>query len=226
MLPRARIYFDCVVGTGLLLLLAGLTEFAPANPQRFCSYLAVALLGATWRVRMAGIPVTLSPVFGFVLIGMADYSRGEALLLACGATLVQCAWKPPVRRSVRKCWFNIAVVAMGVMVSYTPPHFAWSQGLRNAPWMMFVAAAEFFLVNTGLVAGMIALLEERHFGMVWSQLIRYASPYYMLNTCTAIVVVLANRIWGWGAGLLVVPALYLCYYCYRLYLRHRGLAVV
>lgn len=222
MSPRARAYFYCVVGIGLFLFSNGLGQFTPADFQQFFAYFALAMLSATWRVKVPGAPVNVSPVFAFVLIGIANYSLGEALVIGCGSTLVQCLWKPEEKRNTRKIMFNVAAVAIAVTVSYNPSHYILSEGLGHAPRMLPLAALIFFVVNTGLVSGMIALIEQEAFRAVWRNLNQYLIWYYVAGGLLAILIIVANRLGGWQAGLFITPFLYLAYQYYREYLRRRG----
>jgi hypothetical protein len=180
------------------------------------------MLSATWRVKLPGIQVNVSPVFAFVLIGIANYSLGEALMIACGSTLVQCMWKPIEKRDGRKIIFNLAVVSIGVTIAYSPSHFILSQGLEEGPRILPLAALVFFAVNTGLVSGMIALMEEEAFRAIWRNLTQYLIWYYVAGGSLAILIIVANRLGGWQAGLFITPFLYLAYQYYREYLKRRG----
>jgi len=222
MSPRAKAYFYCVVGIGFFLLSNGLTQFDPSDFQQFFAYFALGMLSATWRVQVPGIPVNVSPVFAFVLIGIANYSLGEALAIGCGSTLVQCLWRPPDRRNPRKILFNIATVAIAVTIAYNPAHFALSEGLNHAPRVLPLIALVFFIVNTGLVSGMIALIEQEAFRAVWRNLTQYLIWYYVAGGLLATLMIVSNRLGGWQAGLLISPFLYLAYQYYREYLRRRG----
>lgn len=222
MSPRARAYFYCVVGIGLFLFCNGLTQFTPSDFQQFFAYFALGMLSATWRVKVPGIPVNVSPVFAFVLIGIANYSLGEALMIGCGSTLVQCMWRPAEKRNPRKIMFNVATVAVGVTIAYNPSHFVLSQGLDHAPRMLPLAALAFFIVNTGLVSGMVALVEQGAFRAVWRNLTQYLIWYYAAGGLLATLIIIANRLGGWQAGLFITPFLYLAYQYYREYLRRRG----
>jgi hypothetical protein len=161
-------------------------------------------------------------VFAFVLIGIANYSLGEALAIGCGSTLVQCLWRPPDRRNPRKILFNIATVAIAVTIAYNPAHFALSEGLNHAPRVLPLIALVFFIVNTGLVSGMIALIEQEAFRAVWRNLTQYLIWYYVAGGLLATLMIVSNRLGGWQAGLLITPFLYLAYQYYREYLRRRG----
>jgi hypothetical protein len=222
MSPRSRAYFYCVVGIGLFLFSNGLGQFAPIDFQQFFAYFALGMLSATWRVKVPGIPVNVSPVFAFVLIGIANYSLGEALVIACGSTLVQCMWKPDEKRDARKILFSASTVVIGVTVAYNPSHFALSQGLDQAPRMLLLAALVFFVINTGLVSGMIALVEQEAFRAVWRNLTQYLVWYYVAGGLLATLIIVANRLGGWQAGLFITPFLYLAHQYYREYMRRRG----
>lgn len=221
MLTRVRIYLHCVVGIGIYLLADGLTQFKPEDLQKFIAYLALALIGATWKVKLPGVRATVSTSFAFILIGIANFSLGEAVVLACAATLVQCLWKQRKRWTARKLFFNLGSAAIGVGVAYNPPHFELSKGLHYAPSMLPLAALVFFVVNTGLVSGMIALTEDEPFRAVWRNLMHHLVAYYAVGGLLASLIIIADRLWGWRYGLLILPFLYLVYRYYRAYLlRH------
>jgi hypothetical protein len=74
MSPKAKVYFECIVGVGALLFVDALSEFDSRNLTQFLTYLAVAILSATCKLRVPGIHATFSPVFVFVLVGVANSS--------------------------------------------------------------------------------------------------------------------------------------------------------
>src|SRR5258708_37613113 len=111
MSPRANIYLQCVLGTGIFLLVSGLTEFSTANLPQFFAYLSVAMLSATWKFKVPGLPVSYSAMFAFVLIGIANYSLGETLVIGCLATLVQGLWRTKRKGAPRKGSVHVASVA-------------------------------------------------------------------------------------------------------------------
>ena len=225
MSPRANIYLQCVLGTGIFLLVSGLTEFSTANLPQFFAYLSVAILSATWKFKVPGLPVTYSAMFAFVLIGIANFSLGETLVIGCLATLVQCLWRtkrrPSPRRSARKTSFSVAVVAIAVTLAYNPPHFLLNKGLQYAPRVLLLAALAYFTVNTALVAGIIALVQEELYAPVWRKIVRHSVLYHLSSGLMGALMIVASRFWGWQFGLLMVPLLYLTYRFYGLYLAKR-----
>jgi hypothetical protein len=121
--------------------------------------------------------------------------------------------------------FNVSAVAIGVTLAYNPSHFVLSQGLDRAPRMLPLAALVFFVINTGLVSGMIALMEQEAFQAVWRNMTHYLIWYYVAGGLLATLIIIANRLGGWQAGLFITPFLYLAYQYYREYLRRRGVLV-
>jgi hypothetical protein len=200
----------------------GLTQFDPMDLRRFVAYLALALVSATWKFKVPGIPATFSAGFAFVLIGIANFSLGEALVMGCASIVVQSLWRSPQRWPLRKVSFNVAAVAFGITLAYNPAHFELTAGLQKAPGMLPLAALVYFIVNTGLVSGMVALIEEAEFRAVWGRLACYGLAYYVAGGMIATAIIVANRLWGWQAGLFILPLLYLTYCGYRAYLRSRG----
>ncbi len=221
MSPRANIYLQCVLGTGIFLLVGGLTEFSTANLPQFFAYLSVAMLSATWKFKVPGLPVSYSAMFAFVLIGIANYSLGETLVIGCLATLVQGLWRTKRRRSPRKVSFSVAVVAIGITIAYNPTHFVLSKGLQYAPRMLLLAALVYFTLNTALEAGIIALVQEELYAPVWRKIVRHSVLYHLSSGLIGALMIVASRFWGWQSGLLMVPLLYLTYRFYGLYLAKR-----
>lgn len=221
MSPPAKVYLNTVVGTGAYMLVSGLFQFSAADLREFFVYLALAILGATWKVKLPGMRASVSMTFAFILIGIANLSLGEAVVIGGAATVVQCLWRSSERASTRRVVFNVATAIIGVTVAYNPPHFELSQGLQNASTMLPLAALLYFVANTGLISGMIALTEEEPFRAVWRNLTQYSIGYCLAGGLIGTLMIVSTRWWGWGSGVLMAPLLYLTYRTYRYYLRRR-----
>ncbi len=225
MSPRVNAYLQCVLGTGIFLLVNGMTQFSTADLPQFFTYLSVAMLSATWKFKVPGVPVSYSAVFAFILMGIANYSLGETLVIGCLATLVQCLWRTKrrrsPRRSARKVSFSVAVVAIGITIAYNPTHFVLTKSLQYAPRMLLLAALVYFTLNTALEAGIIALVQEELYAPVWRKIVRHSALYHLSSGLIGALIIVANRFWGWQSGLLMVTLLYLTYRFYGLYLAKR-----
>lgn len=218
MVPRVTVYLHCIVGIGIYLFFDGLLQFRCADPQEFFAYLALALLGATLKLRLPRMRANVSTSFAFILIGIANFSLGEAVLIGAMATLVQCLWRPRGKRMARQVFFNLGATVIGVTVAYNPSHYELTQGLHKIPQMLPLAALLYFVTNTGLVSGMIALSEDEPFRAVWRNLTQHLVAYYLVGGCIATLIIVASRLWGWQSGILILPLLYLMYRFYRTYL--------
>jgi hypothetical protein len=215
MSPKAKGYFECIVGVGALVFVDAPTEFDSRNLAQFLTYLAVAILCATCKLRVPGIHATFSPEFVFVPVGIANSSLGEVMAIGCTATLVQCLWRTRSKRSAREGVFSVAAVAIAILVAYNPAHSFLSHELGWATWMLLLASAIFLLVNSGLVCGIVALVAERPFLGVWRHLTRQLLVCYLVSGILAALMIVCDRLWGWKTGLSVVPLLYLTFYAYR-----------
>jgi len=215
MSDTASLYFQSVVITGVFLLLNGLPKFETHDLARFFVYLALGMLSATWKVRLPRIQVTVSPVFAFVLIGIADFPLGQALLLGCLPALVQSVWKTRTKPSFAKSAFSVCAVASGVVFAYGPPHFLIARGLSAVPLMLPFAAVIFWIVNAGLVGGLTSLVSDAPFPGVWKTLNRHLLGFYIAGGLVAALVITVDRLWGWQWGALVIPALYIASHRYR-----------
>jgi hypothetical protein len=224
MVPRVTIYLHCIVGIGIYLFFDGLLQFRCADPQQFFAYLALAVLGATLKLRLPRVKANVSTSFAFILIGIANFSLGEAVLIGSVATLVQCLWRPKGRRKARQVFFNLGATVIGVTVAYNPFHFELAQGLHKIPEMLPLAALLYFVTNTGLVSGMIALSEDEPFRAVWRNLTQHLIAYYLIGGFIATLIIVATRLWGWQCGILILPLLYITFRYYRTYLQRTAIA--
>jgi hypothetical protein len=218
MVPRVTIYLHCIVGIGIYLFFDGLLQFKCADPQQFFAYLALALLGATLKLRLPRMRANVSTSFAFILIGIASFSLGEAVLIGSAATLVQCLWRPKGKRKARQIFFNLGATVIGVTVAYNPSYYGLPEGLHKLPQILPLAALLYFIANTGLVSGMIALSEDEPFRAVWRNLTQHLVAYYIVGGFIATLIIVASRTWGWQSGIMILPLLYLMYRFYRTYL--------
>jgi len=92
--PAAKLYIGLVIALGFSLL-TGCLLFQAQFPglPRYFSYLLLAVLASTLKVRLPGLTGTMSVNFLFILIGIADLTLAETLAMGCAATVIQCVWR-------------------------------------------------------------------------------------------------------------------------------------
>src|SRR5262249_3489046 len=77
----------------------------------------------------------------------------------------------------------------------------------------------FFLTNSFLVAAVIALTERKSLREVWRTCYFWCFPYYLAGAGIECVFSLANRLFDWQAGVLIVPPVYVIYRAYQRYVK-------
>jgi hypothetical protein len=218
MTRRSILYVGTVTVVGLaLLVLAGAIGWESADPQRFALYLGLAVLASTFKLHLPGLTGTMSENFLYILIGVAQLSLSETVVLAALATLVQCGWRPRRRPKLVQVLFNVAVLAISAALAHRLSH--WALGpIDSLPLLLSVATSILFLANTALVSAVIALVENRPLAAVWRSCYMWSFPYYMAGAVVAGVIVQASATAGWRAPLLTLPILVLGYVYYKFYL--------
>ena len=216
----AKIYIGLIVALGLAVL-AGCLLFQAEFPDlpRYFSYLLLAVLASTMKVRLPGITGTMSVNFLFILIGIADFTLAETVTMGCLAILVQCLWRTRTRARMVQVAFNIAALAISIAAAYQVSHFAMALArAESLSALLVLAACVFFLSNTLLISGVLCLMEGKPLKNIWQQCYLWSFPYYLVGSAIAGLVTVSSRSIGWEASLLVLPLMYLVYTFYRLYL--------
>jgi diguanylate cyclase (GGDEF)-like protein/putative nucleotidyltransferase with HDIG domain len=213
----ARVFISLVIVAGTCVLVYGAANPTSKDIAQFICYLLVAILAARLKVHLPSITGTMSVNFLFILLGMLELSFTETLILGTAALLVQCFYRD--RPTALQVSFNICASAFATAVSYAVYHLTLGSGLLNSrPLSLGIAAATYFVANTGSIAAVIALTEHRRLKKIWVECYFWSFPYYLVGAAFAGMIGWFNRIFGWEASLLIVPVIYLFYRSYRLYL--------
>src|SRR5579871_6883744 len=115
---RARIYSLACIFLGAACITASLYPWQPGNAARFCFYLVVCSLASGMKVNLPGVHGTMSVCFLFSLIGIAELSLGEAVIVGCAGVLVQWLWKAPERPAAEQTAFHVAVTGAAIYAAY------------------------------------------------------------------------------------------------------------
>jgi hypothetical protein len=215
----AKTYIACVTTLGLGLLAAGLVQWNSADPVRFVIYLVLGLAASTWKVKLPGITGSISGSFLFILIGVSAFSFSETAVLASATALVQCFWQVKKNPLPVQVAFNVATLSLSASAAWLAGHRVLQAFDSNSLILLLVpAACIFFVLNTGLVSGVIALVEQKRFTAIWRECYGWSFPYYLLGAAIAGLATVSSRATGWAASLFIVPAMYLVYAYYRFYL--------
>jgi hypothetical protein len=79
------------------------------------------------------------------------------------------------------------------------------------------AATAFFVMNTGMISLVLALLSKTTLLAVWRQCHLWAFPYYLVGAAIAAATVQSSQTVGWRLSLLALPVMFLTYSYYKVY---------
>jgi diguanylate cyclase (GGDEF)-like protein/putative nucleotidyltransferase with HDIG domain len=217
MAPAARMYIAAVVALGSCVLVFGAIHPVSQQPLKFLCYLVVAVLASRLKVNLPGITGTMSANFLFILLGVLELSFAETLALGCAAILTQCLYRD--RPTFVQVLFNVCATSCAIGGSFFVYHFHFFKAQASNQAILLVATAvTYFVANTIPVAGVIALTEHKSLRRIWSDCYFWSFPYYLVGAGVAGLLSWLNRAVDWQTSLLVLPAVYLIYRSYRLYL--------
>ena len=204
-----------VSGACLLAYCLGVEALAVVSTAYLVTVL-LAVVASTLKVHLPGITGTISVNFLFILIAIAAFTFPETVLLAAAACGVQCLWKTRSRPRVVQVSFNISVLALSSGAAYRIAHFFVGPGSTDLLVLLSVAATCYFIADTMLISGVLALVQDKSLFAVWQQCYLWSFPYYLAGAAIAGLAVETNRSLGWATSLLVLPLMYLVYVFYRL----------
>ena len=198
---------------------AAFWQLGPVDAVQFLCYLTLALVASALKVTLPGIEGTMSVNFLFILLGIMELNYPETLALGCAAVLVQCYWKSTKPMKTVHVVFNLSQLTVATTAAYIVYHAGMGSVLQGRqPIALLCTAVTYFLFNTAAMSVVISLTEQKTVRQVWSDCYFWSFPFYLLGAGIAESVGLMNRHLGWQATLLIMPAVYVIYRSYNLYL--------
>jgi len=220
----AQIFIYSVILAGLAVIAFGISVWESADYIRLVCYLAVALAASGLKVKLPRITGTMSVNFLFILIGIAELSFSETLLIGASAILMQCLWHVQRKPKWEQVSFNISSVSIAIALAFYADHVALPRLLPNSASggllgiLLVSAATIYFLANTIPVGIVISLTENQPFVKIWKECYFWSFPYYLVGAAFAALISVVNRSMGWPLTLLVLPVIFWIFRSYRQYL--------
>ncbi len=213
----AKLFIALVVIAGLGTLIYGGIHQTSRNIAAFICYLGIAILASRLKVNLPGITGTLSVNFLFVLIGVLELSFTETLILGAISMLAQCLY--PYRAKGLQVAFNVCASSVSTALAYIAFHHRLTNlVIDSRPVLLGLSASIYFIANAGLIATAISLTERRPVSRILVDSYFWSFPYYLVGAGIAGGIAWLNERFNWETSLLVLPAVYLIYRSYRLYL--------
>jgi diguanylate cyclase (GGDEF)-like protein/putative nucleotidyltransferase with HDIG domain len=217
MSAAAKVLIALVVLAGLAVLILATLHPTSKHIAKFVCYLLVALLASRLQVHLPGVTGTMSVNFLFILLGILELSFAETLALGSTAIMMQCFSRE--RPNAIQVTFNMCAGALSIALAYGVYNLAVLQAqVKNPALLLLAAASTYFLANTGSIGAVIALTEGKSFRKIWVDCYFWSFPYYLVGAGIAGFLAWFNRVYEWETSLLILPAIYLIYRSYRLYL--------
>jgi len=218
----AKTYISCIVIVGLTVLLPSAWFFRTDDGTRFAVFLLLALAASAMKVRLPRITGTYSLNFLIVLIAAATLTFSETVLLAAAGALVQCCWRPKKRPTFPQVLFNVSAMALTgavCQVAYRQLVVTVLSGYEVSA--MALVATLYWTVNTGLVSGVLALLNEGSLHDIWRYWHLWSLPYYLAGATVAGAVSSTIREGHWLTALAMLPLMGLAWMSYRLWMERQ-----
>src|SRR5215467_10203146 len=162
MSKQARIFLYSICLAGLATAIYGAIVWKIDDPAKFAAYLVTAILASRLKVELPEITGTISVNFLFILIGIAELTFSETLVMGCAAILVQCLATKRRWPRLEQVAFNVSSAAAAIWAAYYVYHGPLDSRLhQNGALLLMLAAGVYFLFNTLPVATIIALTENK-----------------------------------------------------------------
>ncbi|HXD74098.1 MAG TPA: ATP-binding protein [Vicinamibacterales bacterium] len=221
----------CWLYVGLVILIgaaAFVSQFPLSYPRPalFAVLLLSACLISVWKVNLP-IPLTsgstLSVAHAAEFASLLVLGPRHAMLIAVAAAWTQCTFRTKQPYPLYRTVFSAATQA--ITMTATAAAYQWLGG--SHPSFDFIAMsgalvgamATYFLVNTGLVAGAIALSSDRRLTTVWCDDFLWSGVNFMVaSTAGVVAAIVIERGYSWVALMMLAPV-YLTYRTYELFVK-------
>ncbi len=215
----ARLYIACVTVAAATLLCASAFAWTGGQIPTFIAFLVLAVVTSGLKVSLPGIDSTLSINYIFMLIAMSLCDLPQNLLIAMCSGVAQCVLRAKVRPAPIHLIFNASAQVVSAGVSFGT-YYAIGQvpHLDSLPVRFLATAIAYFASNTGSVAGVVAFSDSKSIATVWRQNYLWTAPQYLTGATIGALFATIARMLGWEWAILVLPATYVTYASYRVYL--------
>src|SRR6201996_2828149 len=219
MSKQARLFLYTICLAGLATAIYGAYVWKVDNLAKFGAYLLTAMLASRLKVQLPEITGTISVNFLFILIGIAELTFSETLVLGCAAILVQCLLTKRRWPKIEQVLFNVSSAAVAIWAGYFIYHGPLEARLNpNSAFLLMLSAGVYFFFNTLPVATIISLTENKSLQKIWTDCYFWSLPYYLAGGAIAAMFGWVTQKVGWQPTLLALPAMFVIYRSYRLYL--------
>jgi len=216
---EARVYITVVVLCGAGLLGVALTHLNLQRPVLFGLLMVLAVVASSAKIDLPLGRSQSNLSFSHAVNFWSLFALGPAptVCIASASAWAQCRLKASEQNPLHRVAFSVASLAVTVAAAGIPsmvllPGDGGAAALLQA---VAVVAPLYFLVNTGLVAGAIALSTRQPAVGIWRRNFLWSAPSYLAGGALAAVATMATER-GWFGWLALLPVpLYLVFRSYH-----------
>jgi diguanylate cyclase (GGDEF)-like protein/putative nucleotidyltransferase with HDIG domain len=226
-LPRAAsIYAASVTAAGAVVLAIGLPYAEFTHPILFALLLALSTAAAALKVTLplSSGRSTMSVSYAVDFASLLLLGPHEAMLVAGASAFSQSQLTTKERNPAYRTLFNMASLVLtvqGAGQAYRLLEYAGTGNVFTEARPVVGAATVYFLLNTSLVAGAVALTTGERFYTTWHTNFLWSAPGYFIGAGVAGLTVASAAdgagYWYWLAPLAFAPV-YLTYRTYKVYM--------
>jgi serine phosphatase RsbU (regulator of sigma subunit) len=214
--PRAAVALYVVL-TLIAAAICALVAYGMPHELQFGGLIAFIALTTVTDLREVRLPVIGHVTLSFVpvLAALIVFGLWPAIVVAAASGVATVA----VTRDPQKVAFNVGdyvvstFVAGLIYLAFVPAHPAFVQKVLPA----FAATGADFVVNTVMLAGVIALASGATPWRVWRQNYQWGLPSYMTGATLSLLLAILYLWLGVPGLVLGVPPLFLIWYSYDVY---------
>ena len=220
----AQVYIAGVIGIGAYVFGAWFPRAHP-HPITFTVLLVVGCLTSIWKVKLVlseRNESTLSVSHALLLMALLLLGPSAAMVMGVAVAWTQCTFRVRHRYPAHCTIFSMAAEAIAVIA--TGAAYAWLGGpstprsIAELPQPLVGAIAAHFLVNTGLVAGAIALSARQPLLRVWHDNFLWTAPSFMVAGVAGAAAAVVIEHGQYAAAILMLAPVYVTYRTYRVFL--------
>src|SRR5258706_2980152 len=220
----ARVYVAAVILVGAYMLVASWPLHYP-RPAMFGILLVASCITSAWKVNLPGVlssGSTLSVSYAADLAALMLLGPEQAAIVALAGVLTQCTFHVRQPYPLYRTVFSLAAEAITILsTGHAYTALGGTAALLLTPALPKAIAGTivtYFLVNSTLMAGAIALSTHGSLWRVWrDDLLWSAASFMVAGAAGALAAVTIEGGDHWSAMLMAAP-IYLTYRTYRIYL--------
>ena len=224
--PALRAYTNAVMVTGVVLVAGFAAETLSVDPFSLAGLFALAIVTSFFKLdlRLSSSSATMTLGYAAGFIGLITLGPHPTAIAVSAGIWTQCAYRSTLSTpmDLRRRLFSVAcgvitVEAAGWSFAATGGYAErLSMGSLVAP--LTAAAVTYFLVNTGVVAGAVALSTGQKIAEVWYKNFLLSAPSYFISAAIVGIGTVVTDRGAYLVALLIVAPLLLTFFAYRAYL--------